>query len=289
MLGQRTFRLLVLCQMKTINTVLCNYYSPLVPSVLSNELNSIAFPIRSWLFAHLWDLPSDYILPSVFLTLMLQSSVQLPAPEPSVSFCNPAANPGSANPINSSCRRLCVFHYLCHCLCSACRHLLTHFNSLHAGLPFFSPNPLEPVISKIFRIFLKGRYDHVTSLLKSDSVSPIWHLPTWCTFPTLPSLSDWPGPAPHRIACRSPGGCALSCLLSLCLDEICPFQCILYRELMGMAHMMHFSRTHHPVSLLSSSLSHSAFPKQWIHPEGLRDCTADCKLIYPTILWTPWM
>lgn len=134
-------RSLVLCQKGTIKIILCDYHSPFILSVLANELSSIAFVIGSWLL-HIRELAlwlhssfslSDFVLPS---------SVQLLPAEPSVSFYSPPANRGSANPTNSSSWNTSIFHCRYPCLSSGCWHLLMHFNSLHAGLPYFSLNPI---------------------------------------------------------------------------------------------------------------------------------------------------
>lgn len=53
-------------------TILCYYYSPFIPSVTSNVLSSIDFPIESWLSAH---------TETVFVTFLSLSSIQLPKPE----------------------------------------------------------------------------------------------------------------------------------------------------------------------------------------------------------------
>lgn len=46
-------------------TILCNYYSPFIPSITSNVLSSIDFPIEE----------------TVFVTFLSLSSIQLPKPE----------------------------------------------------------------------------------------------------------------------------------------------------------------------------------------------------------------
>lgn len=129
--------------------IFCSYYSSFIPGVLSNEWSPLAFPIGSWHCAHAWDLPSACILPSVFLTFMSLSSIQLPNGLP---FHMSPVNTWSASLTTSGSWNTPTFHYCYHCLSLGCWHLLMHFNGLHTGLSVQSWPPLTNNFPDIYSL-----------------------------------------------------------------------------------------------------------------------------------------